>query len=95
MTTPAAVAQRVAEILGGSWKASPGPWEAYGRLDAQDADTYTLHVDDHGELCLSAYLDPTGEIASFREAHTPEGIKAVTEAVADAIRQHHASADQE
>ncbi|WP_210581914.1 hypothetical protein [Streptomyces sp. GESEQ-4] len=95
MTTPAAVADRVAEILGGRWKAAPGPWESYGRLDAPEADTYTLHVDDHGELCLRANLDPTGEIASFREVRTPEGIKAVTEAIAEAIRQHHTTADQE
>ncbi|MGW2291210.1 hypothetical protein [Streptomyces phaeochromogenes] len=95
MTTPAAVADRVAEILGGSWKASHGPWKSYGRLDARDADTYTLDVDDHGELCLRANLAPFGEIASFREMHTAEGIKAVTEAVADAIRQHHTNADQE
>jgi hypothetical protein len=71
MTTPAAVAGRVAGILGGNWKAGAGPWETYGRLDAPDADTYTLHVDDHGELCLWANLDPGGEIASFREIHAP------------------------
>jgi hypothetical protein len=95
MTTPAAVAERVAQILGGNWKAAPGPWESSGSLDAPDADTYTLHVDDRGELCLWANLDPTGAIASFREVRTPEGITAVTGAVADAIRLHHTVADQE
>jgi hypothetical protein len=95
MPTPAIVAARVAEILGGGWKAGAGLWETYGRLDAPDADTYTLHVDDHDELCLSANLDPTGEIASFRKVDTPEGIEAIAEAIAEAIRQHHTAADQE
>ncbi|MGC0334871.1 hypothetical protein RKD23_007948 [Streptomyces sp. SAI-170] len=95
MTTPASVAARVAEILGGGWKADSGPWETYGRLDAPDADTYTLHVDDHDELCLSANLNPAGEIASFRKVHTPEGTEAIAEAIAEAIRQHHTAANQE
>ncbi|KUN17539.1 hypothetical protein AQJ11_37335 [Streptomyces corchorusii] len=95
MTTPASMAARVAEILGGDWKADSGPWETYGRLDAPDADTYTLHVDDHGELCLWADLDPTGELASFRKVHTPEGIEVIAEAIAEAIRQHHTAADQD
>ncbi|MGW2104560.1 hypothetical protein ACWCPX_44310 [Streptomyces olivaceoviridis] len=95
MTTPASMAARVAEILGGDWKADSGPWETYGRLDAPDADTYTLHVDDHGELCLWANLDPTGELASFRKVHTPEGIEVIAEAIAEAIRQHHTAADQD
>jgi hypothetical protein len=94
-TTPASVAARVAEILGGDWTASAGSWETYGRLDAPNADTYTLYADDHDELCLSANLDPTGEIASFRRVDTPEGIEALAAAIAAAIRQHHTSADQE
>jgi hypothetical protein len=95
MTTPAAVADRVAEILGGRWKAAAGPWETFGRLDAPDADTYTLHVDDHGELCLWTNLEPTGEIVSFRELRTPEGMEAIAQAIAEAIRQHHTAADHE
>ncbi|MBC2868743.1 hypothetical protein [Streptomyces mexicanus] len=94
-TTPASVAARVAEILGGDWTAGAGSWETYGRLDAPDSDTYTLYVDDHDELCLSANLDPTGEIASFRRVDTPEGIEALAATIAAAIRQHHTAADQE
>ncbi|MGY9066918.1 hypothetical protein [Streptomyces sp. CAS3] len=95
MTTPAGVADRVAEILGGGWKAGSGPWEAYGLLDAPDADTYTLHVDDHDELSLWANLDPGGKIASFRPARTPAEVEAIAKAIAEAICQHHITADQE
>ncbi|WP_369228419.1 hypothetical protein AB5J52_48075 (plasmid) [Streptomyces sp. R39] len=89
MTTPAAIAHRAAKILGSAWNAYTGSWEALGRLNAPDTDTYTLDVDvDEGELRLTAGLDPTGPIATFREMHTPAGIAAVTEAVAQEIRRH-------
>ncbi|MFD8726224.1 hypothetical protein ACFV2H_52085 [Streptomyces sp. NPDC059629] len=94
MTTPAAVADRVAEILGGNWTATAGPWKASGHLDAPGADPYALHVDEHGELCLWASLNPLGPIAVFREVHTPEDIEAVTKGIAEEIRQHHTPADQ-
>ncbi|MFF4361009.1 hypothetical protein [Streptomyces sp. NPDC001604] len=86
MTTPASVADRVAEILGGNWTVTAGPWKASGHLDAPGADRYELHVDEHGELCLWASLTPLGPIAVFREVHTPEDIEAVAEGVAEEIR---------
>ncbi|MFI9772097.1 hypothetical protein ACIHJG_35335 [Streptomyces sp. NPDC052415] len=94
MTTPAAVADRVAEILGDRWTATPGPWKASGQLEAEGADTYSLDVDERGELCLWASLNPSGPIAVFREVHAIEEIEAVTEGIAKAIRRHHAASDQ-
>jgi hypothetical protein len=94
MTTPAAVANRVAEILGGNWTATAGPWKASGRLDAPGTGPYALDVDEHGELRLWASLNPLGPIAVFREVHTPKDIEAVTEGIAEEIRQHRSPADQ-
>ncbi|MET9089429.1 hypothetical protein ABZX77_47530 [Streptomyces sp. NPDC004237] len=62
-------------------------------MTAPDTDTYTLDVDDEGELRLTADLDPNGPIATFREMHTPAGIAAVTEAVAEEIRRHLAETE--
>ncbi|MEU3282007.1 hypothetical protein [Streptomyces antibioticus] len=94
MTTPAAVADRVAEILGGNWTATAGPWKASGRLDAPGTDRYALHVDTHGELCLWGKLNPLGPVAVFREVDTPEDIEAVAEGIAGEIRQRHTPAHQ-
>lgn len=87
MITPAAVASLAAEFLGGNWKATPGPWQASGVLDAPGADTYTLTVDERGELRLTASLAPCGPVAVFREPRTPQETEDVAEAVAEAIRQ--------
>ncbi|MEV5989506.1 hypothetical protein AB0L85_31920 [Streptomyces sp. NPDC052051] len=73
---------------------APGPWKTSGHLEAEGADTYSLDVDERDELCLWAGLNPSGPIAVFREAHAIEEIKAVSEGIAEAIRQHHATPDQ-
>ncbi|WP_405542715.1 hypothetical protein OG478_13570 [Streptomyces phaeochromogenes] len=88
MSTPAAIAQHAAAILGGNWSAECGPWEVNGRLTAPEIDTFTLHVDDHGQLCLEAVFDRFGEIARFPQLPTGQGGETVAHDVAMAIRQH-------
>lgn len=67
----------------------------HGSLTAPETDTFTLHVDDHGHLCLEAVYDRFGEIARFPEPPTEDGADAVAQDVVKAIRQHLAKDDDE
>jgi hypothetical protein len=86
--TPAAIAQLAAEILGDPWAAERGPWGINGRLAAPEADTFTLHVDDHGHLCLESVFEDPREIGRFLEPTTAVGAETIARDVADAIRLH-------
>ncbi|CAM5362395.1 hypothetical protein [Streptomyces viridochromogenes] len=89
MHTPAAIATLAAGFLGEPWAAERGPWGVNGSLRAPETDTFTLHVDDHGQLCLESVFDGSGTIDRFPEQPTTMD-EAVTTArkVAEAIRLH-------
>ncbi|MFD0440621.1 hypothetical protein [Streptomyces chartreusis] len=91
MLTPAAIAQLAAGILGGTWAAERGPWGINGRLAAPETDTFTLHVDDHGHLCLESVFEGSGEIGRFPEPTTAEDAETTARDVAEAVRLHLAN----
>ncbi|MFE9883344.1 hypothetical protein [Streptomyces sp. NPDC005784] len=91
MRTPAAIAQIAARILGGTWAAEGGTWGVNGRLATPETDTFTLHVDDHGHLCLETVFDGSGEIGRFPEPTTADDAETTARDVAEVIRLYLAN----